>query len=104
MAAPPPNDHAADLFPAADAGLFFPLGDTVTELEFSSPPVGIHIIRNRRPAQTDRGRKNFADRLMERCKLSLCKVGRDARRMNSRTEQAFVGINVSHSAQDSLIK
>jgi len=66
MTAPPRNDHAVDLFPAADAGLSFPLIDTMTELEFSSLPFGIHIIRNRGPAQTDRGRKNFANGLMER--------------------------------------
>ena len=46
MAAPPRDDHAADLFPAANAGLPFPLVDTMTLLEFAAIPCGIHVIRN----------------------------------------------------------
>jgi hypothetical protein len=86
MTAPPRNDHAPDLFPAANAGLSFPLVDTMTELEFAPVPVGIHIIRNRGAPQTDCGRKNFADRLMKCRKLRLRKVGSDARGMNSRAK------------------
>ncbi len=86
MAAPARNDHAPDLFPAANAGLSFPLVDTMTELEFAPVPVGIHIIGNRGAAQTDCGRKNFADRLVKSRKLRLRKVGSDARGMNSRAE------------------
>jgi hypothetical protein len=44
MAAPPRDDHAADLFPAADAGFPIPLVDAMTELVFAAFPVGIHII------------------------------------------------------------
>src|ERR1700737_4252347 len=46
MAAPPRDDHAADLFPAAKAGLPFPLVDTMTLLEFAAIPCGIHVVRN----------------------------------------------------------
>ena len=44
MAAPPRDDHAADLFPAADAGFPIPLVDTMAELVFAAFAVGIHVI------------------------------------------------------------
>jgi hypothetical protein len=44
MAAPPRDNHPADLFPAADAGFPIPLVDTMAELVFAAFSVGIHII------------------------------------------------------------
>src|SRR5258706_7335672 len=52
MAATPRNNHAANLCAAANTRLSFPLVNTVAELEFAPVPVGVHIIRNGRAAQT----------------------------------------------------
>lgn len=52
----------------------------------------------------NRSGKNLTDRTTERRKLFLRKACGDAGRMNSRAEQAFVGVNVPHSAQDPLIE
>jgi len=86
MAAAPRNNHAANLFPATDARLSFPLVNTMAELELAPVSVGVDIIRNGGAAQTNCGRKNPADRLVQRCKLSSREVSPDARWMNSRAK------------------
>ncbi len=41
---------------------------------------------------------------MERCELSLRESRGDARRMNPRAKQAFIGIYIANSPQDSLVE
>jgi len=74
MAASPGNDHTPDFFPAADAGLPFPLVNSMTLLEFPAISFRIHVVGNRGAAQTDRRRKNLADRAIKRCELFLRKI------------------------------
>ncbi len=97
-------DGATYFCSAAKALFAGALVDAVAELKLATPTVGIHIIGNGRAAQANCFQEHSADGSMEIAKLAGLECGSQMRRMNARSPEAFVRVDVAHSSQDSLVE
>ena len=73
-------------------------------LKISAVPQSIYVIGERGAAGRDGLLKRHADRVMEPACLGPVEAGCQSARIQPRLEQALIGVNVSESAQKSLIE
>jgi hypothetical protein len=73
-------------------------------LEAAALALGVHIIGDRRAFQPDRGGENVHHGGVQTRSAFLAHAGGDCAGMNARFEQRFVGIDVAHAAQKSLVQ
>lgn len=78
--------------------------DLMKLLEPARPPQPVHIIRNGRSPELDRLRQRLLYGLMEPQRAPPRHVRTERSRMNPRTKQALIGINVAEPAQKALIQ
>jgi len=98
------EQNAADRRLAAEAGEAGSQVDTVLELEEATHPVGVNIVRDRRPAQPDGVLQDFAEGQPQTFEFGSGQPSTQAARTNSRTKETFVGVNVSHPGEQLLIE
>src|SRR5438270_1511080 len=105
IVAPAAGDHdALDRSLTGKARLAFATVYAVLELEEALFSVRVHIIGDGRTASRNRLVQNFLYRCQEFAELIAFYRGSTAARTDSSAEQRFIGIYVSHSAQEFLIQ
>lgn len=104
MAAAAGYDGAADFGSAAETFFAGALVDAVAKLKLATLAQGIHVIGNGGAAQADGFEQHGADGSMEIAKLGRLERRRQSHGIDSRSPEAFVGIDVSHASQDALIE
>ena len=76
----------------------------MADLKFSRLAFRIHVIGNRRPAQTNRLVQHAAHDSVQPVYLPFVQICAEPPRMYSRAPQALVRIDIAHSAQNALIE
>ena len=104
MAAAAGNHDSFDRGLADEARFALSPVNTVLELEESRFAVGIHIIRNRRPAQGDRFLQYFLDGEIEFPQLLARDRCSSAPWANPGAKQRFICINIPYATQKFLIQ
>jgi hypothetical protein len=104
MAAPPRYDFAANESLAAEALLALALIDAVTHLKLAPIAIRIHVIRDRRAAQSNRFREHVAYGAIEAAVLLLRKIRSHSPRVDARPPQALIRVYVSDATQHALIE
>lgn len=76
------------------------------ETTFKSPSAafGVNIVSKRRPAQIDRFGQHHSDRVAQSAQLFRREATQGRFRVNSRTEERFIDINVTESRQNGLVQ
>jgi len=104
MSAPASDDNSTDGRVALAAGLAGPQVDTVFQLEKAANTIGVHVVGDRRAAQADGVLKNQDQGLAEPFKLGAGQPAGLTAGPNTSPEEAFVGIDVAHAGQQSLVE
>src|SRR5450432_1338505 len=104
MAAAPGDDDPLDRRLAHAAGLALAPVNPVLELEETFFAIGIHVVGNAGAAQLDGFFQNCFQGLMQAPKLVSGERGSAATGPNAGSEQSFIGVDVSHPAQQALIE
>ena len=104
VAAPSRNNRAPDQRPAAKALFPFALVDAMPPLKPSALAVRIHVVGNGRSAQVNRFRQHLANRAIKLANFVVAQICAQPRRMNPRSPQTFIGVNVPHAAHHMLIE
>jgi len=76
----------------------------VLQLEAAFLTVRVDIVGNRRAFQANGGGENIDHGAMQPRGAIFFQAGRDRLRVNARFKQRFIGVDVSHAAQESLIE
>jgi len=76
----------------------------VLQLEAALLTIRVDVIGNRRAFQSNSCRKDIDHGAMQPRGAILTQAGRHGAWVNARFEQRFIGVDVSHAAQESLIE
>ena len=74
------------------------------ELEESPDALRVHVVRDRRAAQPDGMLQHLEKRQAQTLEIGPGQTPRRFSRPDARAEQAFVGIDISHSRQQRLVQ
>ena len=97
-------DCAAYFGSAAETLFAGALIDAVAKLKLAALAIGIHVIGNGRAAQANCFQQHGADGSMEIAKFAGLERGSQTRGVNARSPETFVRVDVSHAAEDVLVK
>jgi len=89
---------------AAQAGLTGALVDAVLELEKSPTAVSVHIVGDGGAALGDGFRKDLHHGLVQSSNAFSAQARGDGQGMYACPEQGFVGVDISHAADEALIE
>jgi len=104
MCAATARNHSANEAAALAARLTRSLVNAVFQLKESSYAFGIYVVGDRRSTQADCMLQHLAKRQAQLLEFGACQAPRTLERPYARLKKALVGIDISHSGEESLVK